>query len=74
VQPGIGSDALRNPGVDRRDDVLLHAVPAFEERSLVRWRIGSKLRYRDTLGVGGVFRALRTIPVLPEIADWSPAV
>jgi alpha-galactosidase len=68
-------------GVNRRKDALCGAkyvvnaiqVGGYEPSTVIDFEIPKRYGLRqtiaDTLGIGGIFRALRTIPVLMEIAD-----
>lgn len=53
-------------------------VGGYEPSTVIDFEISKKYGLRqtiaDTLGIGGIFRALRTIPVLREIADDIEAV
>lgn len=68
-------------GVENRKEALKNAdfiinaiqVGGYEPSTVIDFEIPKKYGLRqtiaDTLGIGGIFRALRTIPVLKEIAD-----
>jgi len=68
-------------GVERRKDALRGAdfvvnaiqVGGYEPCTVIDFEIPRKYGLRqtigDTLGIGGIFRALRTIPVLKDFAD-----
>ena len=68
-------------GVENRKEALKDSdfivnaiqVGGYEPSTVIDFEIPKKFGLRqtiaDTLGIGGIFRALRTIPVLKEIAD-----
>lgn len=74
------ADVKRYLGVENRKEALKGAdfivnaiqVGGYEPSTVIDFEIPKKYGLRqtiaDTLGIGGIFRALRTIPVLEEIA------
>ena len=88
LKKNLGSDFTfkKYCGVENRKEALRGAnfvvnaiqVGGYEPSTVIDFEIpkkyGLKQTIADTLGIGGIFRALRTIPVLREIAEDVEAV
>lgn len=79
IQENVGSIARINKYINRKEALrgakyVVNAIQVggYEPCTVIDFEIPKKYGLRqtigDTLGIGGIFRALRTIPVLEEIA------
>src|SRR5205823_6240587 len=78
ASPRVSTHASRRVALERADfvinTVLIGGAPAAARDLELPERFGVRQTVGDTLGIGGIFRAVRTLPFLRDLAEDMAAV